>query len=706
MSATGENFTVRSSQNEAATARLTFPFSTIFLSIHSIFGTTHPLLMHKNILLTIGILIISSAINGQGIAQTYDANEAFKANELGGNENTPLFGPFSLGYAENFGDFTPYSAAEHTNNFAGNADTQGFLTINNVIVPAAVVNVSTTPFSGFSGLNAGEILLHPGGRGPNGFAGPLFDSVLRFTAPTTGVYAINGNFRSLDGGITENTLLHNATPLVTIINEGGFAFSIKLVAGDRIDFSAGPGPDNIGGDSTGLTVSLSVAPPQIVNIDFNGKRPGDGDSAGTFIGSGAAGGGSLFNGITADSTGGNDNLTVSGFHLLTDAGTPTTVGFTISPVGGDHEPGQPFEPASLYDDYIFNNSAGNNTPGGSPFTISGLGGATTADVYLYGSFDANPDFVIAGYSGSGVFGVYNGLNATAYLGVPVSGGAITGFFGVGATGVLGGLTIVTPVGLPLPLQWINIDFDGLRPGDASSAGTYVGLGATGGGTLFNTMAADSTGGDDNLTVSGFNLLSGTGSPTTVGFTIGPVGGDHEPNQPFGPASLFDDYIFNNSAGNSTPGGSPFTISGLGGAATVDIYLYGSYNTSPDFVIDGYAGSAIFETDNGLNTTVYLDVPVTGGEITGLFGVNETGILGGLTVVLSPDLHFTEVTWAADEVSLTFTTTSGLHYQVQSSNDLLTWYPLGTMQLATGETLTVVDPNATVEQRFYRAIVSE
>ena len=86
--------------------------------------------------------------------------------------------------------------------------------------------------------------------------------------------------------------------------------------------------------------------------------------------------------------------------------------------------------------------------------------------------------------------------------------------------------------------------------------------------------------------------------------------------------------------------------------------------------------------------------------------SETGILGGLTVVLSPDLHFTEVTWAADEVSLTFTTTSGLHYQVQSSNDLLTWYPLGTMQLATGETLTVVDPNATVEQRFYRAIVSE
>ncbi len=662
--------------------------------------------MNIHILLAFGILTVSWALKGQGIAQIYDANEAFKGNELGGDENTPSFGPFSVGYAENFGEFTPYSSAEHTNSFAGNADTQGFLTVNNVIVPAAVVNVSTIPFSGFSGLNAGEILLHPGGRGPNGFADPLFDSVLRFTAPTTGVYNIKGNFRSLDGGITENTILHNTTPLVTIINEGTFAFSLKLAVGDRIDFSTGAGPDNIGGDSTGLTATLSVAPPQIVNIDFNGKRPGDGDSAGTFVGSGAAGGGSHFNGLTADSKGGDDNLTVSGFNLLSDTGSPTLAGFAIGPVGGDHEPGQPFESISLYDDYIFNNSAGNSTPGGSPFTISRLGGATTADVYLYGSFDANPDFVFTGYSGSGVFGNYNGLNATAYIGVPVTGGAITGFFGVGATGVLGGLTISTTTGLPLPSQRVNIDFDALRPGDASSAGTYIGLSAAGGGTLFNSITADSTDGDDNLIVSGFNLLSDIGSSTTVGFTIGPVGGDHEPGQPFEAASLFDDYIFNNSAGNSTPGGSPFTISGLGGAATVDVYLYGSFNTSPDFIIAGYSGSPVFGNFNGLNATAYLGVPVTAGAITGLFGVNETGILGGLTVVLSPNLHFTDISWIDEQLSLTFTTTSGLNYQVQFSGDLLTWYPLGTMQLATGETLTVMDPNATVEHRFYRTLVSE
>lgn len=401
--------------------------------------------MNKHIL-TAGILFASLAITFHCAAQTYDANAEFKINELGGSETNPVFGVFSVGFAENFGDFTAFTAGEHTNAFAGNGNTQGFLTLNNVIVPAAVVNVSSTPFSGFSGLDASEILLHPGGRGPDGFVGPFFDGVLRFTAPATGYYILDGNFRSLDSGVTENTILHNTTTRLTITDAGGFRFSLQLTAGDHVDFSVGAGSDGIGGDSTGLTAKFTLGnppPARIVNIDFNGKRPGDADSAGTFVGVGSAGGGTVFNALSADSTGGNDNLTVSGTNLLSDTGVPTTVAFTISPVGGDHEPSQPFEPASLYDDYIFNNSAGNITPGGSPFTISGLGDAATADLYLYGSFNNTPDFVIDGFAGSGVFGNYNGLDATAYLNVPVTNGNITGLFGVGQTGVLGGFTVST-----------------------------------------------------------------------------------------------------------------------------------------------------------------------------------------------------------------------------------------------------------------------
>ena len=42
--------------------------------------------------------------------------------------------------------------------------------------------------------------------------------------------------------------------------------------------------------------------------------------------------------------------------------------------------------------------------------------------------------------------------------------------------------------------------------------------------------------------------------------------------PLDPLALFNDYIFNNSAGNSA-GQSPFTITGLGDNATVDLYFY-------------------------------------------------------------------------------------------------------------------------------------
>ena len=399
-------------------------------------------------ILTPGILFASWAISARCAAQTYDANAAFKGNELGGSETTPSFGPFSVGYAENFGDFIPFIAGEHTNAFAGNANTQGFLTLNNVSVPAAAVNVSTTPFSGFFGLDAGEIFLHPGGRGPNGFDAPVFDGVLRFTAPAAGRYIVSGSFRSLDSGITQNTILHNTSVLKTISDAGAFKTSVVLQAGDRVDFSVGDF-DGIGSDSTGLQAALSRAAQQIVNIDFNGKRPGDADSAGTFAGSGGAGGGSIFNGITADSTGGNDNLTVSGAGLLNDTGLVTTVGFTISPVGGDHEPSQGSAPASLYDDYIFNNSAGNNTPGGSPFSITGLNDAIIADLFFYGSFGISA-FTVNGAPSAGVVGIYNGLEATAFFDVPVSGGQITGLFGVGQTGVLGGLSISSYSIIPEP----------------------------------------------------------------------------------------------------------------------------------------------------------------------------------------------------------------------------------------------------------------
>lgn len=413
--------------------------------------------MNKRNLLTIGTLLASWAIKGQGIAQIYDANAAFVANELGANETTSSFGPFSVGYGLNFGDFTAFAPGDHDNAFAGSAVTQGFHIVNNAIVPAVVVNVGVTP--GFAGLAPGEILAHPGGIGANAFDAPYSNGIVRFTAPAAGNYTIQGNFRSLDSGSVQNNILRNGTSLISFTNEGAFRFAVQLAANDVVDFSVGAGIDGLGGDSTGLTANLVTGATQIVNIDFNGKRPGDADHAGTYVGRSAAGIGTLFNGITADSTGGNDNLTISASNLLNEIGQATTVGFSISPVAGDHEPSQSFEPAPLFDDYIFNHTAGNTAPaGGSPFTISGLGDATTADLYFYLNGFNGGTIALGNFGGNGVAGNYNGLNATAFLGVPVVNGTVTGLFGAnGATSVLGGLTISTAVGAAF---W-NVDASGL-----------------------------------------------------------------------------------------------------------------------------------------------------------------------------------------------------------------------------------------------------
>jgi hypothetical protein len=68
--------------------------------------------------------------------------------------------------------------------------------------------------------------------------------------------------------------------------------------------------------------------------------------------------------------------------------------------------------------------------------------------------------------------------------------------------------------------------------------------------------------------------------------------------------------------------------------------------------------------------------------------------------------FTELNRAVSTVTMTFTTTPGLHYQIEYSDELTTWWPLGIEQVAAGATLTISDPAASGNRRFYRARVSD
>ncbi len=117
----------------------------------------------------------------------------------------------------------------------------------------------------------------------------------------------------------------------------------------------------------------------IVNIDFNGFRSGDVQGP-TYSGTvlyGPAGSGTAWNGITIDSINFGDGQTVGGSGLLNSAGVATSIGISVSPVGGDVNDATTTKTTdieALWTDYAFGNAS---------FTITGLGSATAADIYYY-----------------------------------------------------------------------------------------------------------------------------------------------------------------------------------------------------------------------------------------------------------------------------------------------------------------------------------
>jgi hypothetical protein len=510
----------------------------------------------------------------------------------------------------------------------------------------------------------------------------------------------------------------------------------------NITFSDRSTPPVVQTRSFSFTIFNEVKASSIVNIDFNGVRnvPGPDELGPTYAGVGAAGGGMVWNGITADSRieggGDDDNLTVEAAGLLDSMGGTTTIAFTVGPMGGDVGGAPTTNPSTsqaLYSDYIFNNSAGNSA-GQSPFVITGLGQAPTVDLYFYRSAGT---ITVADVAPSAITpsGLFTGANTTYFRNVPVLGGSVSGNFGPGTT-VINGLTIVKP--LPQPMvksvaptgdgvpgdaivqielmdyvtqvdpssirlsvngqavtpsvakpagsdittvtfdppgdlpgdslnlaeitfadgsnppviqtrsfsfsvlnvlraaTIVNIDFNGARHPDELGP-TYSGTSAPGGGMVWNGLTADSRledgTDDDNLTVAATDLLNSLGRPTTIAFSVSPMGGDvggSATTDPTAREALFSDYIFNKSAGNSTDE-SPFTITGLGSVPFVDLYFYRNNGgvSVAGLTRTPFAPRGIF---TAANTYYYRRVPVINGQVDGLFGPG-TAVVNGLTIVI-------------------------------------------------------------------------
>lgn len=184
------------------------------------------------------------------------------------------------------------------------------------------------------------------------------------------------------------------------------------------------------------------------------------------MGQGAAGGGTTFNGLDAADLTDNDNITVSGSGLSDSYGALTSEGFTISPVGSDNETGNGI--SAVNGGYVFINSA-NNDQTSVDFTISGLGSATTADLFFYTTDNNEAGMnenagTVSLSSGTQVtytddVGEFDSTNTIEFEDVTVTDGAISGTYNIqGADtdpAVLSGLSIDTVAStvVPEPSTW-------------------------------------------------------------------------------------------------------------------------------------------------------------------------------------------------------------------------------------------------------------
>ncbi|MSU35979.1 MAG: hypothetical protein EXS36_12925 [Pedosphaera sp.] len=188
----------------------------------------------------------------------------------------------------------------------------------------------------------------------------------------------------------------------------------------------------------------------VVNIDLNGVRndPGPDQIGPTYQGQGAAGGGSIWNGVLVDSrtqigADDNDNLSVAAANLLDSIGGATTVGFSINPVGGDvggNPTTNPTQAPALFSDYLFVGFGAQITLK-ADFTIN-VPDVPSVDLYFYNQVGtitipgSQPETGKAN-------GIFNANNTRVFKTVPVTNGKITGSLN-GDPGRLAGLTIVKP----------------------------------------------------------------------------------------------------------------------------------------------------------------------------------------------------------------------------------------------------------------------
>jgi hypothetical protein len=189
-------------------------------------------------------------------AALYDVSTQFDANN-----NPSSLGPWSYGYKTSLTN----ALALYTNN----------LTVNSVdfwqaagggapVAPLALENqLGTTRTNAYlqSILPGDQFALQPG---PNGVY-----SVVRWTAPSNGLYAVSVLFTAMGTTIPMTAdvhLVYNNTISFSSVVTGysrvaGLGFTGNLAAGDRLDFAVGNGGDEHTNDIVGINATIGTVDP-------------------------------------------------------------------------------------------------------------------------------------------------------------------------------------------------------------------------------------------------------------------------------------------------------------------------------------------------------------------------------------------------------------------------------------------------------------
>ena len=215
------------------------------------------LLTHKSgpvLAALIPAALILAAAAPAASAQTYDAAKAFSA------VNNPN-GVWSYGYEDTLGGFLTL----YTSKFAPTASIAGWYQNISLDVPFVLENFGAVPNSRFADvvLQPGQLAFHPGPQDQF--------SIVRFTAPTRGVYDLSAGFSPVttNGTTTDVHVLENGASLFDGFVTGtynapgsapSFSDLLNLNSGDVVDFAVGYGANrNFSDDSTGLTATLAPA---------------------------------------------------------------------------------------------------------------------------------------------------------------------------------------------------------------------------------------------------------------------------------------------------------------------------------------------------------------------------------------------------------------------------------------------------------------